>query len=133
MYLEWARFSKWYKKQPLWLIKRYFGDKIGMYFAWLGFYTLMLVPAALAGVAVFLYGILSLYLSDNDVSEDMCDPSRLGRVVMCPLCDTHCDFWELQKSCRLSRFTYMFDNTATVAFALFMSFWGKGSNRHTCP
>jgi len=44
--LEWARFGKWNKKQPLWLIKRYFGDKIGLYFAWLGFYTMMLIPAA---------------------------------------------------------------------------------------
>ncbi len=39
LYMEWATPKKWYKKQPLWLIKNYFGVKIGLYFAWLGFYT----------------------------------------------------------------------------------------------
>ena len=37
--MEWATLRTWYKKQPLWLIKNYFGVKIGLYFAWLGFYT----------------------------------------------------------------------------------------------
>ena len=39
LYLEWARLSCWSQRQPLWLIRRYFGPKIGMYFAWLEFYT----------------------------------------------------------------------------------------------
>jgi len=39
LYMEWATLRTWYKKQPLWLIKNYFGVKIGLYFAWLGFYT----------------------------------------------------------------------------------------------
>ena len=43
LYLEWATIRNWYKKQPLWFIKNYFGVKIGLYFAWLGFYTKMLV------------------------------------------------------------------------------------------
>ena len=29
LFLEWAHWSNFYKKQPLWLIKRYFGDKVG--------------------------------------------------------------------------------------------------------
>ena len=39
LYKEWASFRCWSKEQPLWLIRRYFGTKIGLYFAWLGFYT----------------------------------------------------------------------------------------------
>ncbi|GIX67075.1 anoctamin-4 [Caerostris extrusa] len=46
LYSEWARFGCWYKRQPLGLIRRYFGEKTGLYFAWLGFYTTMLIPAA---------------------------------------------------------------------------------------
>lgn len=36
--------------------RKYFGEKIGLYFAWLGVYTQMLIPAAITGVIVFLYG-----------------------------------------------------------------------------
>lgn len=38
------------------LYRKYFGEKIGLYFAWLGLYTQMLIPASLVGVFVFLYG-----------------------------------------------------------------------------
>lgn len=36
--------------------RKYFGEKIGLYFAWLGVYTQMLIPASIVGVIVFLYG-----------------------------------------------------------------------------
>ncbi|VFV24996.1 Hypothetical predicted protein [Lynx pardinus] len=34
----------------------YFGEKVALYFAWLGWYTYMLVPAAVAGLVIFLSG-----------------------------------------------------------------------------
>lgn len=42
------------------LNRRYFGEKIGLYFAWLGWYTGMLFPAAFIGLFVFLYGVITL-------------------------------------------------------------------------
>ena len=42
------------------LFRKYFGEKIGLYFAWLGWYTGMLFPAALVGLLVFLYGVFTL-------------------------------------------------------------------------
>lgn len=36
--------------------RKYFGEKIGLYFAWLGVYTQMLIPASIVGIIVFLYG-----------------------------------------------------------------------------
>ena len=42
-------------------IREYFGEKIGLYFAWLGFYTAWLLPASIVGVAVFVYGIVTMF------------------------------------------------------------------------
>ena len=61
LYLEWASLKNWYKKQPLWLIKNYFGVKIGLYFAWLGFYTQMLIAPAIAGIVCFIFGIATVW------------------------------------------------------------------------
>ena len=36
--------------------RKYYGEKIGIYFAWLGFYTLMLALAAAVGLGCFIYG-----------------------------------------------------------------------------
>jgi len=44
---------------------------------------------------------------------------------MCPLCDKVCDYQKLDSSCVFAQMTYLFDNPATVFFAIFMSFWGK--------
>lgn len=38
----------------------YFGEKIGIYFTWLGFYTSMLIPVAIAGVVAFIYGLATI-------------------------------------------------------------------------
>ena len=60
LYEYWARWGKWFKYQPLDHIREYFGEKIGIYFAWLGFYTAWLLPASVIGVIVFLYGVFTM-------------------------------------------------------------------------
>lgn len=37
--------------------RSYFGEKVALYYLWLGWYTKLLVPAAALGVIVFLYGV----------------------------------------------------------------------------
>ncbi|XP_063835917.1 anoctamin-1 isoform X5 [Ostrinia nubilalis] len=120
LYTEWASVSKCIKYQPLDYIKDYFGVKIGLYFAWLGFYTHMLIPASIVGLICVIYSASTVY--SNKPSEDVCNYN--STIKMCPLCDYHCDFWDLKDTCLYSRITYLFDNPTTVFFAVFMSFWG---------
>ncbi|XP_072551737.1 anoctamin-1 isoform X2 [Salminus brasiliensis] len=116
---EWANYGVFFKYQPADLIRKYFGEKIGLYFAWLGVYTQLLIPASAMGIVVFLYGWLTV--DTNVPSQEMCD-QRLN-FTMCPLCDRVCDYWQLSSMCSTARASYLFDNHATVAFAIFMSLW----------
>lgn len=121
LYKHWARFLCFYKEQPLNLIKKYYGEKIGIYFAWLGFYTEMLFFAAVMGFICFTYGVLSY--DDNITSKEICDPKVGGSIVMCPLCDKNCTFWTLNSTCLSSWQSHLFDNEGTVFFAIFMGIW----------
>ncbi|XP_062861317.1 anoctamin-1 [Trichomycterus rosablanca] len=116
---EWANYGVFFKYQPIDLIRKYFGEKIGLYFAWLGVYTQLLIPASAMGIVVFLYGWLTV--DTNVPSQEMCD-ERLN-FTMCPMCDQVCDYWQLSSMCSTARASYLFDNHATVAFAIFMCLW----------
>ncbi|XP_038125142.1 anoctamin-1a isoform X2 [Cyprinodon tularosa] len=119
LFEEWASYSVFYKYQPIGLIRKYFGEKVGLYFAWLGVYTQMLIPAAIVGVIVFLYGCATV--DDNIPSMEICDPRN--NITMCPLCDRACSYWKLVSACGTARASHLFDNPATVFFSVFMSLW----------
>ncbi|XP_044209894.1 anoctamin-1a isoform X2 [Thunnus albacares] len=119
LYEEWASYSCFYKYQPIGLIRKYFGEKVGLYFAWLGVYTQMLIPAAIVGVIVFLYGCATV--DDNIPSMEICDPRN--NITMCPLCDRACSYWKLVTACGTARASHLFDNPATVFFSIFMALW----------
>uniref|UniRef100_A0A669DNK7 Anoctamin n=1 Tax=Oreochromis niloticus TaxID=8128 RepID=A0A669DNK7_ORENI len=106
---------------PLYLFssRKYFGEKVGLYFAWLGVYTQMLIPAAIIGVIVFLYGCATV--DDNIPSMEICDPRN--NITMCPLCDQACSYWKLVTACGTARASHLFDNAATVFFSVFMALW----------
>ncbi|XP_041442193.1 anoctamin-4 isoform X2 [Xenopus laevis] len=114
----WASWGVWFKYQPLDLVRRYFGEKIGLYFAWLGWYTGMLFPAAIVGLFVFLYGMFTL--DSCQVSREICQATN---ITMCPLCDKYCPYMRLSDSCIYAKVTHLFDNSATVFFAVFMAVW----------
>ncbi|XP_053412690.1 anoctamin-6 [Nycticebus coucang] len=121
LYREWAHPRSIYKKQPLDLIRKYYGEKIGIYFAWLGYYTQMLLLAAIVGVACFLYGYLN---QDNCTwSKEVCNPDIGGKIIMCPQCDRLCPFWKLNITCESSKKLCIFDSFGTLVFAVFMGVW----------
>ncbi|XP_062973421.1 anoctamin-5 isoform X2 [Elgaria multicarinata webbii] len=121
LYREWARFPQFFKEQPLDLIRKYYGERIGIYFAWLGFYTEMLFFAAVVGLICFLYGAFTM--NENMSSQEICNSSIGGEIIMCPLCDRKCDYWRLNSTCESSEYSHLFDNVATLFFAIFMGIW----------
>ncbi|XP_047189192.1 anoctamin-1-like isoform X1 [Scophthalmus maximus] len=126
LYEEWANYGVFYKYQPIGLVRKYFGEKIGLYFAWLGLYTQMLIPASLVGVIVFLYGCATV--DDNIPSMEICHPKN--NITMCPLCDRVCSYWKLSTACGTARASHLFDNPATVFFSIFMALWAAMFMEH---
>ncbi|XP_060260213.1 anoctamin-5 isoform X5 [Ovis aries] len=121
LYQNWARFSYFYKEQPFNLIRDYYGEKIGIYFVFLGFYTEMLFFAAVVGLACFIYGLSTIPKTSSSIQ--ICDPEIGGQIIMCPLCDELCDYWRLNSTCLASKISHLFDNESTVFFAIFMGIW----------
>lgn len=148
LFKNWASLKCIFRQQPLDEIRKYYGVKIGLYFAFLGFYTTMLVPASkylhllllflhfhldktitfrfrlqkgIVGICCFLYGVLTL---DADIPTKQVCNKTLDNYPMCPLCNVKgCDFYYLSQTCSYMKFSYLFDNPGTVFFAIFMSFW----------
>uniref|UniRef100_T1HAX3 Anoctamin n=1 Tax=Rhodnius prolixus TaxID=13249 RepID=T1HAX3_RHOPR len=121
LYQYWARWGCWYRYQPLDHIREYFGEKIAIYFAWLGFYTAWLLPAAIVGLLVFMYGVFTMH--SNTLAREVCESQ--GSFKMCPLCDENigCRYWDLSDICGYSKLAYLFDHPGTVFYAVFVSFW----------
>ncbi|XP_051001707.1 anoctamin-1 isoform X3 [Acomys russatus] len=126
LYDEWASYGVFYKYQPIDLVRKYFGEKVGLYFAWLGAYTQMLIPASIVGVIVFLYGCATV--DENIPSMEMCDQRH--NITMCPLCDKTCSYWKMSSACATARASHLFDNPATVFFSVFMALWAATFMEH---
>lgn len=114
----WARWGCWRKYQPLDHVRQYYGEKIALYFAWLGFYIGWLLPATVVGTVVFLFGI---WVMVTDVpAKELCDSG--GTYIMCPLCET-CTYWNLSSICLTFKAGLLFDHGGTVFLSVFMSLW----------
>ncbi|XP_054868540.1 anoctamin-9-like [Amphiprion ocellaris] len=114
---KWARWSALFKGQPVSDIKYYFGEKVALYYLWLGWYTKLLVPAAVLGVVVFLYGLA--FFNTSPLIKEVCQ----SNITMCPRCDKRCPPWQLSDTCLYAKVSHLFDNEGTVAFAMFMAIW----------
>ncbi|CAM9243719.1 unnamed protein product [Hapterophycus canaliculatus] len=67
---KWLQYFRLPWKEPTDDIKNYFGEKIGLYFLWLGHYTTWLIPASIVGVLAWGH----VAMSGND-------PNALGSAL----------------------------------------------------
>ncbi|XP_024150950.1 anoctamin-9 [Oryzias melastigma] len=114
---SWARWTAVFKKQPYDDIQKYFGEKVALYYLWLGWYTTLLIPAAVLGVVVFLYALA--FFKTNPLIKEVCE----SNITMCPRCEKRCPPWNLSDTCTYAKVSHLFDNEGTVAFAIFMAIW----------
>ncbi|XP_035297495.1 anoctamin-9 isoform X2 [Cricetulus griseus] len=115
---KWARWRNMFRKQPIDDIRNYFGEKVALYFAWLGWYTYMLVPAAVVGLIIFLSGFA--LFDSSQISKEICQAED---IFMCPLGDNSRRYQRLSELCTFAKLTHLFDNDGTVLFAIFMALW----------
>ncbi|CAG5134636.1 unnamed protein product [Candidula unifasciata] len=98
---KWAQF---YKFQPMWHIRNYFGEKIAFYFAWTGMLITTLWIPMLFGLAVFFYGLYESVTESLKVQNSTHSADTLKDVLT-----------DIKKA---------FDNDVTPFFALFICCWG---------
>lgn len=92
LYHNWVRSGR---TQPLEEIRFYYGEKIALYFAWIGHYTKWLIWAAIAGFLFLIYGLAAG--GATLVNGEATSTNQKLLVV--------------------------FDNALTLPYALFMSVW----------
>ncbi|XP_037624115.1 anoctamin-9 isoform X2 [Sebastes umbrosus] len=114
---SWARWTACLQGQPITAVRNYFGEKVALYYLWLGWYTYLLIPPALIGVIVFLYGLA--FFNSSPLIKEVCEAD----TIMCPLCDRRCKVWQLSETCTYAKVSLLFDNNGTVLFAMFMAVW----------
>uniref|UniRef100_A0A8C1KAJ4 Anoctamin n=1 Tax=Cyprinus carpio TaxID=7962 RepID=A0A8C1KAJ4_CYPCA len=110
---SWARWSACFRGQPITNVRNYLGEKVALYFLWLGWYTFLLIPASVIGLVVFLYGLA--FYSTSPLIKEVCQ----SNVIMCPLCDNTCRVWELSDTCMYAKVLYFYSFYSTV----FLEFW----------
>jgi hypothetical protein len=108
------------------LLRNYFGEKVALYFAWLGWYTYMLAPAALVGLIVFFSGfalfdasqirwagawglgaLLNPASGKDHCQPCFCTPSKeiceANDIVMCPVGDHGGGYQLLSETCTFAK------------------------------
>ncbi|KAF9286284.1 Anoctamin-7 [Mortierella alpina] len=92
LYHSWVRSRR---TQPLEEIRFYYGEKIALYFAWVGHYTKWLVSAAIAGLLFLIFGLINYFSARSDDA-----PKDVSLELVS-----------------------IFDNALSLPYALFMSIW----------
>lgn len=76
---NWATFKAIHKKQPILEIRKYFGEKVSLYFAWMGAYFTAMSIAAFVGVVIF--SLLMVFPSDK--GSQSITPDQILQILFC--------------------------------------------------
>src|SRR4051794_14038926 len=82
LYESWVKPSQLFRHQLLDAIRDYYGERVAMYFAWLGFYTKMLIIPAIFGLLVLAYGGVATVLNFHDIPKQACENETFGQFVI---------------------------------------------------
>lgn len=83
----------------------------------------MLWFPTVAGLIVFLYGLITYDLPFRDDVDEVCGAPG-NNMTMCAVCET-CETFPLSTQCSFYRVAYVFDNELTPVFALFVAVWAS--------
>ncbi|CAI9732201.1 anoctamin-4-like isoform X2 [Octopus vulgaris] len=111
------RWTVFWKFQPLWKIRNYFGEKIAFYFAWTGMLMTSLWFPTLFGIFIFCYG-LNLRCSQTDLCIGLSNSSGFYNET------STIDQIKRTMNDVLLVIRESFDNNITPYFALIICLWG---------
>ncbi|CAF1281709.1 unnamed protein product [Adineta steineri] len=123
LYHRWAKFQNIFRVQPIHAIRDYYGERLAFYFAWLGWYNSLLMIPSILGIFVLLWGLLSVKYDRPTL--DICNST--SSYLMCPKIDRQA-YWFLNETCFNAKMSYVFDNSASVAFAILISIFAVSVN-----
>ena len=88
---SWLQFFQWPWNQPVDQIKDYYGEKIGLYFLWLGHYTIWLFVAGVVGFAAWI----NIAANGNDPNAEV---MPYFSVFMALWATFFLEFWKRKES-----------------------------------
>ena len=115
----WATLGWCFSSQPFEDIVDYMGVKLAMYYAWVGFYTNMLLLIAVPGLVTVLGGYLQL--SYWPPVQAIC--SHTDHLLLCPSCVINCNYSRISENCFEAKTNHLFGNFLTVVFAVWTCLW----------
>lgn len=63
LHLKWAKLSNFFRYQPINLVRDYFGESFGLYFAWIGHFIFCLILPTIIGIIFFAIGLNKAYFN----------------------------------------------------------------------
>ncbi|XP_073945236.1 anoctamin-6-like isoform X2 [Choristoneura fumiferana] len=121
LFYNWVGKINAYKVHPLNLIREYFGERIGMFFAFYEFFNhALIIPA--------IFGVIWYYLAVNDTTDkyivdDVC--KNKNNSYICPRCNQFeaCRFIKLTDLCKSAKLHKVLDSPAILYYMICLTVW----------